>query len=208
MPQAEGLPVPPHTSQAQPCTSAAENAAEFPWRGITATDIHAAVKEWYSQRQAEISKISGYSTSRPPPVLIVANPLPPTHRYHLPAVQAEAMGIQDAYGGNTKAELLLNTSVQNLDGQLFGREVWYFAGHGDAVLERQKVPAFVKNDQPETLSIDALVHLVQPHARHGQLKLVVFTGCCTYDLAKALHEQAGACAHRNLFHTEAQETAT
>jgi len=201
MPQAEGLPVPPHTPQAQPCTSAAENAAEFPWRGITATDKHAAVKEWYSQRQAEIS------TSRPPPVLIVANPLPPTHSDHLRAVQAEAEGIQVAYGGITKAELLINTSVQNLDDQLFGREVWYFAGHGDALLEEQKVPAFVKNDQPETLSIQALVHLVQPHARHGQLNLVVFTGCCTYDLAKALHE-AGACAHRNLFHTEAQETAT
>ena len=103
--------------------------------------------------------------------------------------------------------MLLNTSVQNLDDQLFGREVWYFAGHGDAELGKEKVPAFVKDGQIESVSIETLVRLVQPHVNHGQLKLVVFTGCCTYGLGKALHE-AGACAHRNLFHTEAQETAT
>ena len=174
------------------------------WRRVswtsTATDIHAAEAAWYSKRQAEMPP------SRPS-VLVVANPLPETHRGHLRGVRPEAEGIQAAYG-EAKAEVLLNTSVQNLDDDLFGREVCYFAGHGDFLLERQKVPAFVKNGQDiESVSIETIVRLVRPHAKHGQLRLFVFTGCCTYGLGKALHE-AGACAHRNLFHTEAQETAS
>ena len=92
--------------------------------------------------------------------------------------------MQAAYGGATHAEVLLNISFAALDEALEGREVWCFAGHGNAILCGQNVPAFVSGGALESVSITALCETVRRHA--GTLKLVVLTGCKTLELGLAL----------------------
>ena len=92
--------------------------------------------------------------------------------------------MQAAYGGATRAQVLLNISFAELDEALAGREVWCFAGHGDAILCGQTVPAFVSGGKLESVSLTALCETVRRHA--GSLKMVVLTGCKTLALGLAL----------------------
>ena len=121
-----------------------------------------------------------------PQVLITALPQLETSRHHLSNVEPEALSVQAAYGGATHAEVRLNISFAELDEALAGREVWCFAGHGDATLCGEKVPAFVLGGILESVSITALAEMVRKHVRLGTLKLIVLTGCKTLQLGIAL----------------------
>lgn len=109
---------------------------------------------------------------------------------HLPNVVKEAKNVQTAFGGPEKAELLEEISFSQLDAALSGREVWCFAGHGDAQLDREPTLAFTKTGQLESVKVATIAATVRKHARFGKLRLVVFTGCSTLKLAEALQEQA------------------
>ena len=102
---------------------------------------------------------------------------------------AEAEKVRASYG--PRAEVRANIAVEDLPSALEGRSTWFFMGHGDAPLHGQKVPAFTKNGQIQSVTIDAVVAAVKPYALHGHLKTIVFNGCCTYELCRALHEHAG-----------------
>ena len=124
-------------------------------------------------------------------VLITAVPQLVTTRHHLRCVEPEARAVQAAYGGASRATLLLNISVAELDRALQGCSTWCFAGHGDAPLSGENVPAFVKNGEIESVSIRTLAETLRRHTPpQGNLKLVVLTACCTYELGRALQEQA------------------
>ena len=115
---------------------------------------------------------------------------------HLSNVVEEANNVQTAFGGPEKAELLgvsncNGISFSQLDAALSGREIWCFAGHGDAMLDGEPTLAFTTEaGQLESVKVATIAATVKKHARHGKLKLVVFTGCCTLKLAEALQEQA------------------
>jgi hypothetical protein len=126
-----------------------------------------------------------------PPVLITAVPQELSSYHFLKSVEPEARGVQAAFGGAAGADLLLNISIQRLDAALVDRHTWCFAGHGDVVLGGELVPAFVSEDgQLQSVAITPLAEVVRRHVTAGKLQLVLFTGCCTLQLAKALQEQA------------------
>ena len=110
---------------------------------------------------------------------------------HLANVMREANEVREAFGGPGKAELLSGISFAELDAGLSGREVWCFAGHGDAKLDGEPTLSFTKEGQLESVTVATIADTVRKHAQHGKLGLVVFTGCCTLKLAEALQEQAG-----------------
>ena len=135
--------------------------------------------------------VSALGTSNTADVLITAVPQLVSSEHHLQSVEPEARAVQAAYGGDSHATLLLNISVAELDRALQGRTTWCFAGHGDVPLSGENVPAFVKNGVIESVAIRTLTEILRRHTPpHGNLKLVVFTGCCTYELGRALQEQA------------------
>ena len=109
---------------------------------------------------------------------------------HLPNVEPEANAIQRAFG-TQRAKKVSRISVAQLGELLQGMQIWFFPGHGDAMLQGEPVLAFERDERIEAVSIDALVSTVRPHAESGQLKLVVLTGCKTERLGAALHERAG-----------------
>ena len=124
-------------------------------------------------------------------VLITAVPLLVTNRHHLRCVEPEARAVQASYGGDSRATLLLNISVAELDASLRGCSTWCFAGHGNALLSDEYVLAFTKNGEIESVSIRTLAEVIRRHTPpHGNLQLVVLTGCCTYELGRALQEHA------------------
>ena len=123
-----------------------------------------------------------------PDVLITAVPQPEGSDVHLDNVAPEADAVAAAYG--SRAETLLDISFADLDAALAGRTTWCFAGHGDALLAGELVPAFVKDGEVESVSLRALAETVRRHAVDGRLRLVVLTGCKTLALGRALLEQA------------------
>ena len=124
-----------------------------------------------------------------PEVLITAQSYGALPAY-LANVRAEAHQQQAAWGGATKAEVLHDINLGQLGDALRGRKVWCFAGHGDAPLQGEKVPAFVYAGSLQAVSIDTLVEIVKPHVLSGDLEMIIFTGCCTFELARQLHERA------------------
>ena len=136
-----------------------------------------------SQRDAE--------RQRPRTPLLERDVLITSVPHGLAEADSEARDLRDTFGA--RAEVLPDISIADLPSALEGRSTWFFVGHGDAPLLHQKVPAFFKDGRVESVSIDAVVAAVKPHAEihGGNLNTVVFNGCCTYDLCKALHEQAG-----------------
>jgi hypothetical protein len=138
----------------------------------------------------ELNDQAGWRTPAAPDVLITAEPQTPSQKLlHLPNVEEEASAIMGAFGA--RAERVSRTSVEELKGLLRGKRIWFFQGHGDAMLKGEAVLAFEKDGELETVSIQTLVDTVRPYGKSGQLKLVVLTGCCTLPLATALHERAG-----------------
>ena len=129
-------------------------------------------------------------TALPQPVGLTAMLNGRNEPVHLPNVVMEANDVQTAFGGPEKAELLDGISFSQLDAALSGRMVWCFAGHGDAMLDREPTLAFTKAGQLESVKVATIAATVLKHARHGKLKLIVFTGCSTLKLAQALQEQA------------------
>lgn len=126
-----------------------------------------------------------------PEVLITAVPHDGATGLALPAVTPEALAVQSAFGGDTRAEVAMNMSVSALDEALSGRRAWFFCGHGDVPLAGECVLGFhgLAGAQ-ESISVDALVAIVKPHVLWGRLQLVVLTGCRTLALAMALRERA------------------
>ena len=108
---------------------------------------------------------------------------------HLPAVASEAAAIERSLAQN--AERHSRISVRELRVVLKGKRIWFFPGHGDAMLQGEPVLAFEKDGVFEAVSIQTLTEIVKWHVKHSQLQLVVLTGCCTYRLGTALHEHAG-----------------
>lgn len=102
----------------------------------------------------------------------------------------EAQRTQTAFGGRSRAALLLNPCIEDFHSALVGRSTWWFSGHGDATLQGEFVPAFAINGALQTVSIKTLIDMVRPHAVSGCLKRVIFTGCCTLQLGKRLHAEA------------------
>ena len=158
----------------------------YPWRGRRATmdlgrratmDLGGAAGR--TSPEAVGNKRDAQSIA-PPPVLVTAVPQLQSSRHHLASVEPEAREVQAAFGGVDRATLRLNISAEELDPALNGREVWCFAGHGDAPLGGENVPAFVSDDgQLQSISITTLAEIVRRHTPpHGDLRLVVFTGCC------------------------------
>ena len=129
-----------------------------------------------------------YLIPDPPPKEVLITSVP----HGLRQVPREAQKVQDLYVeyGDERAEILTDSSIEGLSQALAGRKAWYFMGHGDAQLQSEHVPAFDHAGRIQSVSIDAVVQTVKPHAMHGKLELIVLNGCCTYELAKALHEQA------------------
>ena len=110
--------------------------------------------------------------------------------HHLANVGPEALLQQTAFGGPEKAEVMSDINVVQLNDALRGRKVLCFAGHGDAPLLGETVPGFVDAGGLQAVSISTLVEVIRAHVLKGYLQMVVFTGCCTLELAKALHERA------------------
>ena len=126
-------------------------------------------------------------------VLVTAIPLPHTSRYYLQNVEPEARAIEAAMPAD--AEVFVNISVDEFRRQIDGRKIWFFVGHGDAQLLGETVPAFAFANSSnlnglQSVSINTLVSIVRPCVLRGELELVVFTGCCTAQLATALHQKA------------------
>ena len=92
--------------------------------------------------------------------------------------------MQAAFGAD--ALLLLDASFESVDAALEGCEVWFFAGHGDAKLCGERVPAFMFGGGMESVSINTLAEMARRHVERGSLKLIVFTGCRTLQLGLAM----------------------
>ena len=108
------------------------------------------------------------------------------------SVNIEADNIRDQFGV-VRAVVERNISKDDLDRLLTGKRAWFFPGHGDALLQGERVLAFVSSaGNLEAISIDTLVGIVQRHtsAGKGQLELIVLTGCCTLELGTSLYERA------------------
>ena len=126
-----------------------------------------------------------------PEVLITAIPQSANSSLSLPGVAPEAEAVQAAFGGPSRAQLLLNASVSMLNDALNGKSMWLFAGHGDMQLAGEGVLGFMDDAAGlQAVSVDSLVAIVRPHVVNGNLKLVVLTGCSTLTLAHALRERA------------------
>ena len=110
-------------------------------------------------------------------------------RTHLPAVADEADAIKGAFG--PFAERRSRISAGQLHDALLGKQIWFFPGHGDALLLGDPVLAFEKDGSIEAVSMETLVGIVGWHVNHGNLRLIVLTGCHTSKLGQALHERAG-----------------
>ena len=115
-----------------------------------------------------------------PTVLITAVP------HGLADVKTEAQAVQENFGGASCAELRLDMPFADLGPALAGKRIWWFAGHGDAPLVGEFVPAFFNAGAIESVSIKSIAETVRAHSDTGQLQMVVLTGCQTLGLGKAL----------------------
>ena len=108
----------------------------------------------------------------------------------LPSVEHEADVIRLAFGA--RAATHSNISVAQLGELLAGKRIWFFSGHGDAVLQGEHVLAFRSpSGGIEAVSINTIAATVRPHVQpHGLLRCVVLTGCKTARLGEALCEHA------------------
>lgn len=125
-------------------------------------------------------------------ILITPVSQPNTSEFYLDSVNIEADNIRDQFGV-VRAVVERNISKDDLDRLLTGKRAWFFPGHGDALLQGERVLAFVSSaGNLEAISIDTLVGIVQRHtsAGKGQLELIVLTGCCTLELGTSLYERA------------------
>ena len=149
--------------------------------------VRACFKELRQQARSGVavgSETSRQQTRATPRVLITAAAQSALSQQHLPNVEPEARLVHAAFGGD--ALLLLDASFESVDNALEGREVWFFAGHGDAKLCGERVPAFMFGSGMESVSISALAEMARKHVERGSLKLVVFTGCQTLQLGLAM----------------------
>ena len=81
--------------------------------------------------------------------------------FHLAGVEPEANAIKAYFG--VRAEKHSRISVGKLQGLLTGKRIWFFPGHGDAMLQGEPVLAF-ENDgdgQLEVVSV-SYTHLRAP----------------------------------------------
>jgi hypothetical protein len=78
-------------------------------------------------------------------------------RFHLPGVIAEASEIKAAFGPYGCREAQQDQRWHPPREALTGKQVWFFPGHGDAMLQGDPVLAFEKDGSLETVSIDTLV---------------------------------------------------
>ena len=148
-----------------------------------------------SSPQSPPSPLSGPEPAAPltrPKILITVERYARAPKHlRLPDAQTEGSVLKNVHG--SLADLHYDVSWQELRKLLEGREVWYFAGHGDyEVSKDERVPAWVNHNNErgdefilEAVSNDAIGLLI---SEQPQLKLVVLNGCKTQQLAQTLHD--------------------
>ena len=127
----------------------------------------------------------------PRPYLVVACSYP-GRSFELRGVRSEAAQVEASARLVTRLD---NCSVGTLREHLQqGCLGLHLLCHGDAPLRGECVPLLGSGSVPEAVSIHSLVSLIRPHACAGSLRHVYLGGCRTFELGRALHEQAAvAC---------------
>ena len=115
-------------------------------------------------------------------------------RANLDGVDREAREVEAHFNAVEpgSAQVMLDASVETLDEKLEGKKLFFFIGHGDALLRGEAVLAFVSRDgELESVEASTLVAIFRKHVQRGSLREVVLMGCGTRALGDRLRAEAG-----------------
>jgi hypothetical protein len=103
----------------------------------------------------------------------------------LPGAEEEASALANIFGD--VGERCSRISADQLADSLRSKRVWFFCGHGDALLQGEKVLAFEKNGEVDAISISSIIRIVKSVPPKPP-ELIVLTGCLTAKLGEAMSE--------------------